>query len=119
MLKLRLVRQRLLRRRLDLLARYHDELERANEVSEQQDSENVERSTEHWDVRVLATLGDVDVRALAEVLDALGRVERGTYGLCEECAHPIPDARLDALPATAVCVECASARAQASSLAVL
>lgn len=50
-------------------------------------------------------------------LDLLDKVERslvrvadGTYGFCETCGTRIPEARLDALPYTSTCVECASRR---------
>lgn len=45
---------------------------------------------------------------VAEVDAALGRVEAGTYGVCEQCGRPIGDARLEALPATRTCIGCAA-----------
>ena len=36
--------------------------------------------------------------AMAEVLDALRRMERGTYGLCEITGEPIPAERLISIP---------------------
>ncbi|HEV7979819.1 TraR/DksA family transcriptional regulator [Amycolatopsis sp.] len=38
------------------------------------------------------------------------RLEQGTYGLCERCGKPIPEARLDALPAVTFCIECVDRR---------
>ncbi|MHB0956714.1 MAG: TraR/DksA family transcriptional regulator [Pirellulaceae bacterium] len=37
---------------------------------------------------------------------ALESMERGDYGLCEECGQPIASARLMALPYTATCINC-------------
>lgn len=45
---------------------------------------------------------------LAQVEEALGRIDAGTYGTCEGCGTAIPVARLDALPHTKLCVECAA-----------
>jgi RNA polymerase-binding transcription factor DksA len=45
---------------------------------------------------------------LVEVLDALRRLEQGTFGVCEECQAPIPKGRLQALPYARHCVRCAS-----------
>jgi RNA polymerase-binding transcription factor DksA len=45
--------------------------------------------------------------ALAEIADALDRIDNGTYGSCEECQAAIPKARLNALPYTRYCVDCA------------
>jgi RNA polymerase-binding transcription factor DksA len=45
---------------------------------------------------------------LAEVEAALERFRDGTYGACVSCGEAIPSERLDALPATASCVDCAA-----------
>jgi DnaK suppressor protein len=45
-----------------------------------------------------------------EVVEALLRIERGTYGLCADCGGPIPEGRLDARPEAARCVACQSRR---------
>ena len=37
---------------------------------------------------------------------ALESIEQGTYGTCEHCAKPIPEARLEARPASLLCVDC-------------
>jgi DnaK suppressor protein len=37
---------------------------------------------------------------------ALDRIHRGTYGMCERCGQPIPEERLEAIPATRLCVTC-------------
>ena len=42
---------------------------------------------------------------LREVTDALARVDRGAYGACQTCGRPIPEDRLEAVPATRFCVE--------------
>jgi RNA polymerase-binding transcription factor DksA len=39
---------------------------------------------------------------------ALARIEAGTYGDCVECASRIGNERIQALPATIVCLHCAS-----------
>ncbi len=43
---------------------------------------------------------------LVQVERALGRVDAGTYGRCEECGNPIPKARLQAFPRATLCVTC-------------
>ena len=96
-------------RRRELLARYRDELERIDEELAEHDPEVVESSTEQWDASVLSSLGDADARALDAVVKALDRLASGTYGRCITCDRPITLARLDALPETALCIECASA----------
>jgi RNA polymerase-binding transcription factor DksA len=43
---------------------------------------------------------------LREVEDALDRMARGTFGLCEACGRPIARERLRALPRARLCVRC-------------
>jgi len=45
---------------------------------------------------------------LDEVDAALGRVDQGTYGVCESCGRDIPPARLEARPFARHCVTCAA-----------
>jgi DnaK suppressor protein len=47
-----------------------------------------------------------DEATLAEIDEALDRVQAGTFGLCESCEEPIPKARLNAVPHARFCVEC-------------
>ena len=42
----------------------------------------------------------------SEVLDALRRIELGTYGTCVDCGGGVPEGRLEAKPAAARCVSC-------------
>lgn len=47
---------------------------------------------------------------LRKAENALERLEQGAYGICESCATAIPVARLEVLPYTTLCVECAQRR---------
>ncbi|MBN20358.1 MAG: molecular chaperone DnaK [Bdellovibrionaceae bacterium] len=47
---------------------------------------------------------------LKQIEDALARIERGTYGICEETEEPIEEARLLALPWTKLSLEGAEER---------
>lgn len=44
---------------------------------------------------------------LDELEKALARMKTGTYGMCENCGHEIAEARLQAMPATEFCIDCA------------
>jgi DnaK suppressor protein len=43
---------------------------------------------------------------------ALEKLAEGTYGTCDRCGNPIPEARLKAAPESVLCVSCASAAAR-------
>jgi RNA polymerase-binding transcription factor len=44
--------------------------------------------------------------ALDDVLDALRRMDAGTYGICTDCQAPLPIERLEILPQVARCIAC-------------
>jgi RNA polymerase-binding transcription factor DksA len=51
-----------------------------------------------------AILADLEAR-YDSVLEALKRIEKGTYGKCEVCGKKIVEARLEADPTATTCVE--------------
>jgi DnaK suppressor protein len=55
---------------------------------------------------ILSRLEGREKHELDEIVDALVRLEAGTFGLCERCGRAIPVARLRALPATRYCFDC-------------
>ena len=49
---------------------------------------------------------DNEKALLAEVQQALARIDNGTYGICTNCGQPIPEERLEAIPWASLCVTC-------------
>ncbi len=45
-------------------------------------------------------------RLLMEITEALRRLYRGEYGMCESCGNPIARARLEAMPHARLCISC-------------
>jgi RNA polymerase-binding transcription factor DksA len=52
---------------------------------------------------------------LADTEDALGRLVAGGFGLCEQCAAPIPAARLTTAPESRYCVRCVAGAGDGAS----
>lgn len=82
-----------------------DESERANEMSAYDDhpadlaSETFEREKD------LAIRESVE-SMIHKVINALEKIDRGTYGMCDACGKPIKKARLKALPFATLCLDC-------------
>lgn len=52
-----------------------------------------------------------NLRGIEEQIDrALAKLERGTYGICEECGKRIAPERLEAIPYATLCIECKAKR---------
>jgi DnaK suppressor protein len=55
---------------------------------------------------ILSRLEGQQKHELDEIENALGRLDSGVFGLCEECNRPIALARLRAMPAARHCLAC-------------
>jgi RNA polymerase-binding transcription factor DksA len=64
--------------------------------------------TDNFDRDFALSLLSSDQDAIYEIEEALKRVEKGTYGVCELTGKPIPTQRLDAIPWTRFTVEAQS-----------
>lgn len=49
---------------------------------------------------------DRERKKLAQIEEAIKKIEEGTYGECEVCGEKIPFKRLRIMPFTKLCVEC-------------
>lgn len=45
--------------------------------------------------------------SIADIDRALAKIDAGSYGLCDICGGEIAEARLQALPASSRCIDCA------------
>lgn len=60
-------------------------------------------------VDVEVALLEVEAAWLQSIVEALRRVDEGTYGTCTDCGGVIASARLDAVPFAIRCVRCQEA----------
>lgn len=70
-----------------------------------------DRSAEREGDEVLESMGNSGLHEIAMITAALERIENGVYGQCVKCDEQILDARLDLLPHTHLCRNCAAAEA--------
>src|SRR5215813_2459916 len=63
--------------------------------------------TENYDQEFTLGLIENEQGTLELVHEALGRLDAGTFGRCQECGDPIAKPRLQALPYTRHCIGCA------------
>ena len=61
--------------------------------------------TDNFDRDFALSLLSSDQDAIYEIEEALKRIEKNTYGICELTAKPIPKARLEAIPWTRFTVQ--------------
>lgn len=61
----------------------------------------------------LLRIRDRERKLIFKIQEALDRLERGEYGVCEECGEQIGIERLKARPVTTLCIECKSSQESA------
>jgi len=66
----------------------------------------IDQATEAAQVDLQVHLHQTDSRLLRAIDEALARIGRHTFGVCESCERPISAARLDAVPWTRHCRDC-------------
>jgi DnaK suppressor protein len=69
-------------------------------------SDEGDLSQQHHEEWIFLNRNTIDIKLLREVMNALRRIDEGTYGVCPECDEPISAKRLDALPWARFCVTC-------------
>lgn len=92
--------------RRDLLKARMAEIDSELDSHESKDWEDM--ATEREQDEVLEDLGNSAGEELRMIEAALSRVAEGEYGFCVKCGTQISEERLDVLPATPFCRNCAS-----------
>ena len=66
----------------------------------------IDQATDAAQVDLQVHLRQTDSRLLRAINEALARIDRQAFGVCEVCRRPIATARLDAVPWTHLCRDC-------------
>ena len=70
------------------------------------DNHLADTATATLDREIDYTLEENSEQALAQIDDALRRIEDGTFGTCRTCGRPIAPERLEAMPWATQCIDC-------------
>jgi DnaK suppressor protein len=95
-----------LRSRLAELKNHLDLLRKEMIVGDEVDDETMQASRNGNREFAIITM-DREIRNISEIERALERIALDEYGVCVTCESPIPNNRLQAIPWTRQCVDCA------------
>jgi RNA polymerase-binding protein DksA len=70
----------------------------------------IDRAVADSEAGIQARLRETESHLLRAIDEALKRIARGTFGVCQTCRKTISRARLDAVPWTRHCRECKEQR---------
>jgi DnaK suppressor protein len=65
-----------------------------------------DRASMESDRNFLLRIRDRERKLILKIKDALGRINDGTFGICEVCEEEISEKRLKARPVTTLCIDC-------------
>ena len=90
---------------------YYDESFKASEQASDGDLSSysfhmADQGTDAMEREKAFMFASTEGRTLLEINEALRRLYRGEYGVCESCGQPIAHGRLEAMPYARLCVTC-------------
>lgn len=87
---------------MDQLRQYTEQIRSdqaaALELNNEDVKDSVDLSVLDLNKEIMFRLGERDSKLVADIDQALLRIEEGSYGICARCGKPIDERRLEALP---------------------
>lgn len=101
--------QRLLHSKLDeLLAEADRTVDGMTDAKAENFPDPTDRASLESNRNFTLRIRDRERKLIGKIKEALGRIDDGTYGKCEECGENIGRERLEARPVTTLCIDCKS-----------
>ncbi len=85
-------------RRASIMDQYRQDVRAGQDSLEEGTEDLVDKANMAYNRELLFSLSDNEREQLQLVDDALDRLEKGDYGLCQHSDEPIPTRRLEAVP---------------------
>ena len=100
------VREQLLETKNKLLSEIDSESRAEREGNKDEGKDTYDLASEERDREINFILSDRERVKLKQIDDALGRLDDGSYGVCESCGLEIAEERLSAMPFSQLCRDC-------------
>ena len=76
------------------------------DVTQAHSGDSGEQAQERENDEVVDAIGNETALSISIIQAALGRIESGTYGACDQCGESITQERLKAIPEATRCLNC-------------
>lgn len=98
--------RKLLNERLEALL--NDAARTMTNMTDEEESfpDPTDRASVESDRNFMLRIRDRERKLISKIREALDRIDKGTYGICEECGEEISEQRLVARPVTTLCIDC-------------
>ncbi|HRH40220.1 MAG TPA: TraR/DksA C4-type zinc finger protein [Pyrinomonadaceae bacterium] len=102
------MKEELLRRRKEIVERLGRVENHLRHTDKPLEADFAEQAIERANDEVLEVLDENMRNEVIQIDHAIELMEKGDYGICQACQNPIAQKRLEALPYTSICINCAS-----------
>jgi len=102
------VRDSLIEKRAELVVRLSKITSDVRHENQPVESDFAELAVQRENDQVIDALGEATRQELTQINRALASIENGEYGYCSECGREIRVERLEVLPYSTKCLNCAS-----------
>lgn len=103
-----LIKESLLHRRKEIVERLGRVENHLRHTDKPLEADFAEQAIERANDEVLEVLDENMRNEVMQIDHAIELMEKGNYGICQACQNPIAEKRLEALPYTSICINCAS-----------
>jgi DnaK suppressor protein len=100
------LKEHLLEMKTRLLGEIESELKAEREGNKDEGMDTYDLASEERDREINFILSDRERMKIRQIDDALGRIDDGSYGVCESCGLEVAEERLEAMPFTRLCRDC-------------
>lgn len=99
-------RQELIKKKEEIINKISEVYSQSKEVESGIAQDLVDKAESSYTKEFLLSLSDTEKKRLFLIDEALKRIERSDYNICQMCKKEISKKRLDAVPWTPYCREC-------------
>jgi DnaK suppressor protein len=99
-------RKKLMARRSEIGQKLHEFRNESKELEDGVARDLADKAESSYTKEFLLSLSDAEQEELFQIDAALRRIQKGDFGICQTCQKDIGRKRLNALPWTALCIEC-------------
>ena len=103
---LELYRKRLLKMRENILNKAKKLKEDSYNLGTDGIQDMADAASNTYNADILMSISDNDLTILKDIDNSLDKLNKGTYGICEECEEKISEKRLEANPVARYCITC-------------
>jgi len=97
---------KLLKKKQEIVEKLSETYNESKEVETGIAQDVVDKAESSYTKEFLLSLSDAERGQLLMIDEALRRIDKCEYGICQMCGHKISKKRLDAVPWTPYCINC-------------